>query len=65
MGTNIENPTETAENGGGEADACTVLLMAAVIVLPIAAVLQIIVCCGTQECHGSFKLCNVLPSLNY
>ena len=64
IGTNIENATETAENRGEQAG--TMLLVAAVIVLPIAAMLQLIVCCGTQECHSSFALCNVpRPPLGY
>ena len=38
-----------------------VFLMDAVITVLTAAVLQLIVCCDTQECRSSFAPCNVLP----
>ena len=58
MGTNLQYATETAENGGGQAG--TMLLSAVVIVLPIAALLQLNVCFGTQECRSSLALCSSL-----
>ena len=36
-------------------------LTAPVFTLLIAAVLQLIFCCGTQECHSSFPFCSVPP----
>ena len=37
------------------------LLTDAVIALSIAAILQLIICCDTQECRSSFAPCNVPP----
>ena len=37
------------------------LSMDTVIALSIAAMLQLIVCCDTQECWSLFAPCNVLP----
>lgn len=65
MGTNIENATtgKYAENGGEP--TCSMFLTFAIIMLRIAAMLELIVCRDIQECRCSFALRNVLPSLGY
>ena len=61
MGTNIENATETAENGGGQAG--TRLLTPTVIALLIVAVLQLVVALRNVIAQSHFAVFRSLGSL--